>query len=294
LPNTGKRQVLVRCSWRKRRRAGFSLVRLSLHAYIPSDAKWTAVRVWRAAGARCSGAGNVASELNVGLLVRSVRRWLPSRQAPRNRHGRRQIHPAAFPITDALSDNASGAHPLPFSPPCALLAHGSRQAAGRPVLQIKTTIDFGEDGIPLERLSEIAKLLKERDLGTMSKVKPGKAGIRAHPVRPVREPPRAEQSLGGQDGIRPPAQAGRGCAQGRGPLCLWSIHLGDRIGRGRRRMLYVYYRRGVAGWRLRDRRSLGPSARLSPRTERRAGGTAPCRALSIAEPAASRLLLRQP
>src|SRR5262249_57963960 len=48
-----------------------------------------------------------------------------------------------------------------------------RQAAGRPVLQIKTTIDFGEDGIPLERLGEITKLVKERDLGTMSKVKPG-------------------------------------------------------------------------------------------------------------------------
>src|SRR5262245_21764132 len=47
-----------------------------------------------------------------------------------------------------------------------------RQAAGRRVLQIKTTIDFGEDGIPLERLGEITKLLKERDLGTMSKVKP--------------------------------------------------------------------------------------------------------------------------
>ena len=48
-----------------------------------------------------------------------------------------------------------------------------RRAAGRPVLQINTTIDFGEDGIPLERLGEITKLLKVRDLGTMSKVKPG-------------------------------------------------------------------------------------------------------------------------
>ena len=48
-----------------------------------------------------------------------------------------------------------------------------RRAAGKPVLQIKTTIDFGEDGIPLERLGEITKLLKERDLGAMSKVKPG-------------------------------------------------------------------------------------------------------------------------
>jgi hypothetical protein len=75
-----------------------------------------------------------------------------------------------------------------------------KQVAGRPMLQIKTTIDFGEDGIPLERLGEITKLLKERHLG----------------------------------------------AQGRGALCLWSVHLGDRIGRGRRRMLYLHYRRGVA------------------------------------------------
>jgi hypothetical protein len=48
-----------------------------------------------------------------------------------------------------------------------------KQAAGRPMLQIKTTIDVGWDGIPLERLGEITKLLKERHLGTMSRVKPG-------------------------------------------------------------------------------------------------------------------------
>ena len=48
-----------------------------------------------------------------------------------------------------------------------------KQAANRQMFQIKTTIDFGEDGIPLERLGEIAKLLKERQLGTMSMVKPG-------------------------------------------------------------------------------------------------------------------------
>ncbi len=48
-----------------------------------------------------------------------------------------------------------------------------RQAAGRPMFQIKTTIDFGEDGVPLERLGEITKLLKARHLGAMSKVKPG-------------------------------------------------------------------------------------------------------------------------
>jgi hypothetical protein len=39
-----------------------------------------------------------------------------------------------------------------------------KQAAGTRMLQIKTTIDFGEDGIPLERLGEIAKLVKERHL----------------------------------------------------------------------------------------------------------------------------------
>ena len=47
------------------------------------------------------------------------------------------------------------------------------QVAGRPVLQIKTTIDCGEDGIPLEQLGDIVKLLKEGHLGTMSKVRPG-------------------------------------------------------------------------------------------------------------------------
>jgi hypothetical protein len=41
------------------------------------------------------------------------------------------------------------------------------------MLQIKTTIDFGEDGIVLERLGAITKLLKERHLGAMSKVTPG-------------------------------------------------------------------------------------------------------------------------
>ena len=40
-----------------------------------------------------------------------------------------------------------------------------KQTAGRPMLQIKTTIDFGEDGIPLEQLGEITRLLKERHLG---------------------------------------------------------------------------------------------------------------------------------
>jgi hypothetical protein len=48
-----------------------------------------------------------------------------------------------------------------------------RKQAGTRVLQIKTTIDFGEEGIPLQRLGEITKLLKERHLGAMSKVKHG-------------------------------------------------------------------------------------------------------------------------
>jgi hypothetical protein len=48
-----------------------------------------------------------------------------------------------------------------------------RTQAARSLLQIKTTIDFGEDGIPLERLGEITKLLKERHLGARSKAKPG-------------------------------------------------------------------------------------------------------------------------
>ena len=52
-----------------------------------------------------------------------------------------------------------------------------KQIAGGSLLQIKTTVDFGEDGIPLERLDEITKLLNERHLGTMSKVKPGFAPI---------------------------------------------------------------------------------------------------------------------
>ena len=48
-----------------------------------------------------------------------------------------------------------------------------KRAVGRPMVQIKTTIDFGEDGIPLERLGEIAKLLKERHVGAVSKVTHG-------------------------------------------------------------------------------------------------------------------------
>ena len=48
-----------------------------------------------------------------------------------------------------------------------------KQAARRPMLQIKTTIDFGENGIPLERLGEITKLLKGRHMGAVSKVQAG-------------------------------------------------------------------------------------------------------------------------
>ena len=48
-----------------------------------------------------------------------------------------------------------------------------KQAANRQMFQVKTTIDFGEEGIPLERLGEITKLMKERHLGIMSAMKPG-------------------------------------------------------------------------------------------------------------------------
>jgi hypothetical protein len=48
-----------------------------------------------------------------------------------------------------------------------------KQTAGTPTLQIRTTIDFGEDGIPLERLGEITKLLKERHVSAISQVEHG-------------------------------------------------------------------------------------------------------------------------
>lgn len=66
-----------------------------------------------------------------------------------------------------------------------------KQAARRPMLPIKTTIDFSEGGIPLERLGEITKLLKGRHLGAVSKVQAGFVPM----VRPLRGPARAEQSL---------------------------------------------------------------------------------------------------
>ena len=127
------------------------------------------------------------------------------------------------------------------------------------MLQIKTTIDFGEDGIPLDRLGEITMLLKERHVGVTSRSDPDSCPSRSSvswtcTCKTIRR-------LTG--GIRAPAEAGRGCAQGGDALCLWSVHLGDRLGRSRRRMLYLYYRRSVARQRLRDRRSAGPSARLT-------------------------------
>lgn len=53
-----------------------------------------------------------------------------------------------------------------------------KQAAGTQVLQIKATIDFGEDGIPLERLGEMTKLLKKQHLGAISQVEHGFVPIR--------------------------------------------------------------------------------------------------------------------
>jgi hypothetical protein len=57
-----------------------------------------------------------------------------------------------------------------------------RQVAGRSMLQIKTTIDFGEDGIPLERLGDH----EADERPTPRRQVEGRAGIRAHPVRPLR------------------------------------------------------------------------------------------------------------
>jgi hypothetical protein len=48
-----------------------------------------------------------------------------------------------------------------------------KHVAGITMLQTRTTIDFGEDSIPLERLGEITKLLKERHVGAMSNVTRG-------------------------------------------------------------------------------------------------------------------------
>lgn len=48
-----------------------------------------------------------------------------------------------------------------------------KESASGTMLQIKTTLDFGEEGIPLERLGEIAKALKEQHLDTVSHVTHG-------------------------------------------------------------------------------------------------------------------------
>lgn len=43
-----------------------------------------------------------------------------------------------------------------------------KKSASATMLQIKTTLDFGEEGIPLERLGEIANALKEQHVDTVS------------------------------------------------------------------------------------------------------------------------------
>ncbi len=66
-------------------------------------------------------------------------------------------------------------------------------AALAPRLRIKTTVDFGEEGIPLERFDEVMQALKEvrLDLGLESQPR-----IRAHLVRPLRESALEEQPHG--------------------------------------------------------------------------------------------------
>jgi hypothetical protein len=62
------------------------------------------------------------------------------------------------------------------------------------------------------------------------------AGIRAHPLRRyVDLHVQSNPSVDTAEFAHRLRQAVD--AQGTGALCLWSIHLGDRIGRGRRRML---------------------------------------------------------
>jgi hypothetical protein len=41
------------------------------------------------------------------------------------------------------------------------------------VLQVKTTLDFGEEGIPLERLGDVAKALKERHVNIVCEARHG-------------------------------------------------------------------------------------------------------------------------
>jgi hypothetical protein len=52
-----------------------------------------------------------------------------------------------------------------------------QQTAGPRVLQIKTTLDFGGEGIPLERLGEIMMALRERHLDFASRSTDGFVAI---------------------------------------------------------------------------------------------------------------------
>jgi hypothetical protein len=100
---------------------------------------------------------------------------------------------------------------------------------------MKTTVDFGEEGIPLERFDEVMQALREarQDLG--SKASRGFVPISfdRYVSLYVKSNPRVDK--------------------GWGAMCLWSADLGDRVGGGRRRMFCVHHGRGVAGRRLRDR-----------------------------------------
>lgn len=48
-----------------------------------------------------------------------------------------------------------------------------KRAPVAPGLQIRTTIDFGEEGVPLEKFGEIMKTLKQRHLDVASKAMTG-------------------------------------------------------------------------------------------------------------------------
>ena len=118
-----------------------------------------------------------------------------------------------------------------------------KRTAGATIVQIKTMLDFGEEGVPLERLGEITTALKERHLDFASRSTDGFVAIsfdryvdlhlqnnpstnRAEFVSRLREAVRRSKS--------------------RGALSLRSVHLGNWIGRSGRRMLYLHYRRGLA------------------------------------------------
>lgn len=48
-----------------------------------------------------------------------------------------------------------------------------KRAAGATGLQIKTTIDFGEEGVPLEKFGDVMRALKQRHLDVASKAANG-------------------------------------------------------------------------------------------------------------------------